>query len=204
MSAMQNTHFLDLVTQSFQSSIATKQQALATIAPAIAKAGEWMAQSLIDGHKILSCGNGGSAADAQHFSAELLNRYEIERPPLPAIALSTDTSTITSIGNDYHFDEIFSKQIQALGQANDILLAISTSGKSKNILRAIDAAQERGLRVIALTGKDGGDVAKKLSVANDIEIRVPSSTTARIQETHLLIIHCMCAIIDQSLLTQGI
>ncbi len=189
------------IKQHFYDSIETKKQAMASLAPIIAKAGEWMARSLEDGHKILSCGNGGSAADAQHFSSELLNRFEKERPSLAAIALSTDTSTITAIANDYEYREIFSKQIRALGQTNDVLLAISTSGQSQNIVAAIQAAQEREMRVIALTGKDGGKIAS-LITPNDIEIRVPATITARIQETHLLIIHCLCDLIDQQIFDQ--
>jgi D-sedoheptulose 7-phosphate isomerase len=158
-----------------------------------------MTSALIAGHKILACGNGGSAGDAQHFSSEMLNRYELERPSLPAIALTTDTSTITSIANDYSYDIIFAKQIHALGMQNDILLAISTSGNSTNVVRAIEAAHERDMRVIALTGKSGGDMAEALS-ADDIELRVPADSTARIQETHLLIIHCLCDLIDHQLL----
>lgn len=194
---------IDRIKAQFVESIQTKEKSLAEIIPVIASAGEWMAQSLLAGHKILSCGNGGSAADAQHFSSELLNRYEMERPSLPAMALSTDSSTITSIANDYNFNDIFSKQIKALGQTNDILLAISTSGQSKNIVQAIHAAHDRGLRVIALTGRAGGEMAKALSKTNDLEIRVPSNVTARIQETHILVIHCLCDIIDQKLFAQG-
>lgn len=193
-----NMTTLTRIQQHFQNSIQTKQDALAILPPTIFKAGEKMAQSLNHGHKILSCGNGGSAADAQHFSAELLNRFEKERPPLAAIALTTDTSTLTSIANDYRYEEIFSKQIKALGQEGDILLAISTSGNAKNVVHAIKIAHEKKLNVIALTGKDGGEIAKTLS-SQDIEIRVPSTHTARIQETHLLIIHCLCDFIDQSL-----
>lgn len=189
---------LTRIQQHFQNSIQTKQDALSILPPIILKAGELMAQSLHDGHKILSCGNGGSAADAQHFSAELLNRFEKERPPLAAIALTTDTSTLTSIANDYHYDQIFSKQIKALGQAGDILLAISTSGNAKNVVQAIQTAHEKKLYIIALTGKDGGEIAKVLS-DQDIEIRVPSTNTARIQETHLVVIHSLCDFIDQFL-----
>jgi phosphoheptose isomerase len=184
------------IQQHFQNSIDTKQKALAALPQLIAKAGECMVQCLRTGHKILSCGNGGSAADAQHFSAELLNRFEKERPPLAAIALTTDTSTLTSIANDYSYDEVFAKQLRALGQSGDILLAISTSGNAKNILQAIEIAHQKNIQVIALTGKDGGMIGQILS-DQDIEIRVPASNTARIQETHLLIIHCLCDLIDQ-------
>ena len=188
--------------QHFNDSIQTKITAADTLIQPIARAGEAMARSLLDNHKILSCGNGGSAADAQHFSSELLNRFESERPGLPAIALTTDSSTITAIGNDYHYNEIFSKQIKALGQPGDILLAITTSGNSKNILEALQAAHSRDVKVIVLTGKDGGEVPALLG-PDDIEIRVPAESTARIQETHLLVIHCLCDIIDHRLFSTG-
>jgi D-sedoheptulose 7-phosphate isomerase len=170
--------------------------------PDIETAGTAMANCLRDGNKILSCGNGGSAGDAQHFSSELLNRFEMERPALAAIALTTDSSTLTSIANDYSYVEIFSKQIMALGAPGDILLAISTSGNSANVLRAIDAAHECNMRVVALTGRDGGDVANTMT-QDDVEIRIPAQRTARIQEVHLLTIHCLCDIIDQSLFADG-
>jgi D-sedoheptulose 7-phosphate isomerase len=182
----------------FQDSIQTKILAADSLIDHIRQAGELMANALLDNHKILCCGNGGSAGDCQHFAAELLNRFETERPSLPAIALTTDTSTITSIANDYSYDQIFSKPLKALGQPGDILLAISTSGNSRNIVEAIKAAHERSLHVIALTGRDGGKMAALLNV-NDIEIRVPSSSTCRIQETHLLILHCLCDLIDRQL-----
>jgi D-sedoheptulose 7-phosphate isomerase len=188
----------DRIKSHFEASIATKQAALATNIPSIAAAADSFALCLQDGGKALSCGNGGSAGDAQHFSSELLNRFEMERPPLAAIALSTDTSTLTAIANDYCYDDIFAKQITALGAAKDILLAISTSGNSLNVIRAIDAAHERGMKVVALTGHDGGEMATALETS-DIEIRVPSDRTARIQEVHLLIIHCLCDLIDQQL-----
>lgn len=188
-------HFLD--------SISTKQAALELLAPAITHAAAALSGSLLQGHKILSCGNGGSAGDAQHFSSEMLNRFERERPGLPAIALSTDTSTITSIANDYHYDEVFAKQVRALGQPGDLLLAISTSGNSRNVVRAIDAAHDRGMLVVALTGREGGVMASQMA-EGDVELRVPSDVTARIQEVHLLIIHCLCDLIDQHLFgTEG-
>ncbi|MBI3187098.1 MAG: phosphoheptose isomerase [Gammaproteobacteria bacterium] len=187
------------IAQHFNDSIATKQAALGILQPVIAQAAEHMIRCLLAGCKILSCGNGGSAGDAQHFSSEMLNRFEMERPGLPAIALTTDTSTITSIANDYHYDRIFARQIEALGQNGDILLAISTSGNSSNVVKAVEAAHSRGMSVIALSGKNGGVLVDALT-ANDIELRVPSNTTARIQETHLLIIHCLCDLIDQQLL----
>ena len=186
------------VRRHFQDSIATKQAAI-VLAPTIAEAAALMTRCLLEDGKILSCGNGGSAADAQHFSSELLNRFELERPGLPAMALTTDSSTITSIANDYAFVEVFAKQVRALGQSTDVLLAISTSGNSENIVRAIHAAHERGVKVVALTGRDGGAIANTLA-GNDIEIRVPADRTCRIQEVHLLIIHCLCDLIDAELL----
>ena len=157
-----------------------------------------MVRCLLENGKILCCGNGGSAGDAQHFSAELLNRFERERPGLPALALTADSSTITAIANDYSYEEIFSKQVSALGQAGDVLLAISTSGNSANVIQAIKAGQDREMLVVALTGKDGGEVAPSLS-DQDVEIRVSSDSTARIQEVHLVVIHCLCDFIDTQL-----
>ena len=191
-------HFQDRINQHFQASIETKQQAAAILAPVIEQASDSMVHTLLNGGKILSCGNGGSAGDAQHFSSELLNRFERERPSLPAIALTTDSSTVTSIANDYSYNEVFSKQIRALGNAGDVLLAISTSGNSANVVQAIQAAHDREMRVVALTGKDGGDMTSLLQ-PEDIEIRVPSNVTARIQEVHLLAIHCLCDLIDWQL-----
>ncbi len=188
----------DRVRQHFRDSIAVKEAAI-VLAPSIAAAAAAMTRSLLEDGKILACGNGGSAADAQHFSSELLNRFELERPGLPALALTTDSSTLTSIGNDYAFVEVFAKQVRALGQPADVLLAISTSGNSENVLRAIHAAHERGLKVVALTGRDGGAIADALE-PKDIEIRVPAERTCRIQEVHLLAIHCLCDLIDAELL----
>ncbi len=186
------------VTKQFNDSIATKQAALQVLIPHILAAGKLMADSLKHDGKVMSCGNGGSAADSQHFSAELLNRYERERPGIAGIALTTDTSTLTSISNDYEYNEIFSKQVRALGRKGDVLLAISTSGNSPNVMRAIDAAHEKGIKVVALTGKDGGKMAAQLK-DGDVEIRVPAKVTARIQEVHLLALHCMCDLIDEQL-----
>jgi D-sedoheptulose 7-phosphate isomerase len=187
------------VRKHFAESISTKQSAVDVISESIAAAGGLMAQALLDDGKILSCGNGGSAGDAQHFSSELLNRFEMERPGLPAMALTTDSSTVTSISNDYSYEEIFSKQVRALGKTQDVLLAISTSGNSENVCRAISAAHERGMKVVALSGRDGGRMAGMFG-EGDVEIRVPATRTARIQEVHLLIIHCLCDIIDATLL----
>ena len=189
---------IDKIKQHFQESIRIKTAGLETLPPLIEQAGNMMVQALLKGNKILCCGNGGSAGDAQHFSAEMLNRFERERPSLPAIALTTDTSTLTSIANDYSYDEVFAKQIKGLGQTNDILLAISTSGNSTNLIQAIHAAHDRGLQVLALTGKAGGIMATVLN-KNDLEIRVPADKTSRIQESHLLIIHCLCDYIDNQL-----
>ncbi len=191
------------IKHNFNESIQTKIAAADVLVDGIAQAGEAIVQCLLANHKILSCGNGGSAADAQHFSSEMLNRFESERPGLPAMALTTDPSTITSIANDYSYTEIFARQIKALGQQGDILLAISTSGNSKNVLEAVHAAHLRNMRVIALTGRDGGELGSILT-AEDVELRVPAEATARIQETHLLIIHCLCDIIDRQLFeTEG-
>ena len=183
----------------FADSIKTKQDALGAIAGSISDAALLMTSSLIAGNKILCCGNGGSAADAQHFSSELLNRFERERQPLAAIALTTDSSTLTSIANDYNYDLVFAKQIRALCQPDDILFAITTSGGSSNIVQAIHSAHERGAKVVALTGRDGGE-AGALIQKNDIEIRVPGNSTGRIQEVHLLVLHCLCELIDLQLL----
>jgi D-sedoheptulose 7-phosphate isomerase len=192
---MQDT---DRVKQLFQASLETKQRSLELLPDAITLAAGLMVKSLLAEGKILSCGNGGSAGDSQHFSSEMLNRFERERPSLPAIALTTDTSTLTSIANDYSYVEIFSKQVRALGRAGDVLLAISTSGNSRNVLEAIKVAHQRNMRVVALTGREGGAL-RELLQDGDIEICVPSAVTARIQEVHLLVIHCLCDLIDSQL-----
>jgi D-sedoheptulose 7-phosphate isomerase len=185
--------------QLFADSISTKQMSAALLSPILADAASRIVAQLMQGHKVLSCGNGGSAADAQHFSSEMINRFERERPGLPALALTTDSSIITSIANDYHFDQVFARQIHALGQPGDLLLAISTSGDSPNVLAAVEAAREKEMAIIALTGRDGGALAEAIG-PRDIEIRVPSDSTARIQEVHLLSIHCLCDLIDRQLL----
>jgi len=186
------------IVQLFDASIQAKQSARDTLASPIAAAIEVMATALKNGNKILSCGNGGSAADAQHFAAELVCRFERERPGLAAIALTTDTSALTAIANDYQYQQVFARQIEALGKPGDILLAISTSGQSPNVLRAVETAQQKEMHCIALTGRDGGPIATQLN-PRDIEVRVPSDSTARIQEVHLLILHCLCHQIDEVL-----
>jgi D-sedoheptulose 7-phosphate isomerase len=147
------------------------------------------------GHKVLSCGNGGSAADSQHFAAEMVGRFERERPGMPAISLTVDTSALTAIANDYDYDRVFSKQVEALGVAGDVLLGISTSGNSKNVIQAIKAAQSRGMSVIALTGRDGGEMGRMLR-PNDVHLNVAHPRTMRVQEVHLLVIHCLCEVVD--------
>lgn len=189
---------IDHITSHFSNSIDAKIRAAETLPPLIAQATELMVNALVNEGKILTCGNGGSAANAQHFSSTLLNRFERERPSLPAIALTTDSSTITSIANDYSYNEVFAKQIRALGQPRDVLLAISTSGKSPSIVQAVQAAHDREMTILALTGKDGSNMARLLH-SEDIEIRVPNTVTARIQEVHLLVIHCLCDLIDECL-----
>jgi D-sedoheptulose 7-phosphate isomerase len=182
----------------FQESAELKLKAAAELSQPISQAVEFMFTALSNGNKILACGNGGSAADCQHFAAELVGRFERERLPLPAIALTTDTSILTAVGNDYSFNEIFSKQVQAFGQSGDVLLALSTSGNSPNVLAAVEAALERDMRIVALTGKGGGEIGKRLTDA-DVHICVPHDRTARIQEVHLLTIHCLCDGIDVAL-----
>jgi D-sedoheptulose 7-phosphate isomerase len=187
---------IDLVAARFRDSAQLKLASVDALAPAIARAGSLLAACLRGGGKLLVCGNGGSAADAQHFSAELLGRYERERAGLPAIALHADSSTVTAVANDYGYEQVFARQVRALGQPGDVLLAISTSGNSPGILRALEAAQQAGLGVVALTGRDGGALAPLLRPA-DIEIRVPAQVTARIQEVHILVLHCLCELIDE-------
>lgn len=187
------------ITSHFISSIQVKEKSQAALVDPIREAIGLMTKSLESKHKIMACGNGGSAADAQHFSAELLNRFERERSPLAAIALTTDSSTLTSIGNDYDFNDIFSKQVLGLGKPGDVLLAISTSGNSQNVIDAINAAHELNINVVALTGKGGGQITQILE-ANDVHVCVPSEQTARIQEVHLLCLHCLCDGIDSIIL----
>ena len=187
------------IREHFIASAETKRNAMEVLAAPIAAGVEAMVGALMNSGKILACGNGGSAADAQHFAAELIGRFERERPGLAAIALTTDSSILTAVANDYDYNQIFVKQVQALGNPGDVLLAISTSGNSANVMAAITTAHEREMRVIAMTGKNGGKI-KKLLREGDIEICVPADRTARIQEVHLLTIHCLCDGIDCSLL----
>ncbi len=186
------------VAEHFDDSAQVKLDSKNALTKPIADAAQAMVSALLNDRKILACGNGGSAADAQHFAAELINRFEVERPGLPAIALTTDSSVITSIANDYDYNLIFSKQVRALGAEGDVLIAISTSGNSTNVMEAISAAHERGMVVVALTGRDGGKMGAMLN-ANDFHICVPTQRTARIQEVHLLTIHCLCDVIDHLL-----
>ena len=187
------------ISEQFSDSAHTKLDAIEMLAAPIAGAVEVMVGSLVGNGKILACGNGGSAADAQHFAAELVGRFEMERQGLAAIALTTDTSILTAVSNDYGFKAIFERQVRALGQPGDVLLAISTSGNSPNVIEAIQAAQDNDLRVVALTGKGGGQIGEMLR-DSDIHICVPSDRTARIQEVHLLTLHCLCDGIDCLLL----
>ena len=184
-----------LVAARFRESAELKLASVAALAPVIARAAGLLGNCLQGGGKLLVCGNGGSAADAQHFTAELLGRYERERDGLPAIALHADTSTLTAVSNDYGYEAVFARQVQALGRPGDVLIAISTSGNSPGILRAVEAAQRAGLAVLALTGRDGGALAPCLC-PSDVEIRVPATVTARIQEVHILALHCLCELID--------
>jgi D-sedoheptulose 7-phosphate isomerase len=183
----------------FADSAQLKLAAVDALAPQIARGAELMAECLLGDGKILACGNGGSACDAQHFAAEMVGRFERERPELPAISLATDTSILTAVANDYSYEQVFAKQVRALGTAGDTLLAISTSGNSGNVIAAIEAARDREMRIVALTGKGGGRIGAMLSAA-DVELRVPHDRTARIQECHLLMIHCLCDAIDNTLL----
>ena len=187
------------IRQHFAESATLKLDAVDALAPLIAAAAGVLTESLLADGKILACGNGGSASDAQHFAAEMVGRFERERPELPAISLSTDTSILTAVANDYAFEQVFAKQVRAIGRKGDVLLAISTSGNSANVVAAIDAAHEREMRVVALTGKGGGRIGAMLA-ADDCHLCVPHDRTARIQEVHLLMIHCLCDAIDNALL----
>ena len=193
------TTLQERVAAHFAESIHAKQEAEKVLVEPTAQAAELMLQCLMNDGKILACGNGGSAADAQHFAAEMTGRFEKERMELAAVALTTDTSALTAIGNDYGFDHVFSKQVRALGRAGDVLVGISTSGNSANVIEAIKAAHERDMYVIAMTGRDGGKIAAMLK-DTDVLLNVPYPRTARIQENHILLIHAMCDCIDSMLL----
>ena len=190
---------VDRIRAHFAESARLKQEATEALAPAIARAAGALTECLLADGKILACGNGGSACDAQHFAAEMVGRFERERPELPAISLATDTSILTAVANDYSFEQIFAKQVRALGAKGDVLLAISTSGNSGNVIAAIEAAREREMRVVALTGRGGGRIAALLG-ESDVHLCVPHERTARIQEVHLLTIHCLCDAVDNALL----
>jgi D-sedoheptulose 7-phosphate isomerase len=193
---------VERITRHFDDSVQTKLDARDALARPIADAATALVECLMRDGKILACGNGGSAADAQHFAAELVNRFEMERPGLPAIALTTDSSVLTSIANDYDYQRVFSRQVRALGMPGDMLLAISTSGNSPNVVEAILAAHERGMPVLALTGRGGGRMGEMLAVG-DHHLCVEAQSTARIQEVHLLVLHCLCDAIDNLLLGEG-
>jgi len=195
-------NIIDRITANFTDSIQTKIITADSITHIIAEASEEIVQALLEGHKILSCGNGGSACDALRFSSLMLNRFKQERPGLPAIALTSDIASLTSIANDYHFSDVYAKQVRALGQTGDVLVVFSTSGNSTNIVNAIKAAHDKNMGVIALTGYDGGKIVEHLQ-EKDIEIRIPAHDNARIQEAHLLIIHCLCDIVDFRLFGHG-
>jgi DnaA initiator-associating protein len=192
---------LEQIQNNFTESIQTQIAATEAISGAIEQAGMMMVQCLLAGNKMLACGNGGSAGHAQHFCSQRLNRFEAERPSLPAISLVSGSTIITSIAHDGQYDEVFSKQIRAIGNNGDVLIAISTSGNSVNVIKAVESAVSRDMPIIALTGHDGGDIAGLLG-DNDVEIRVPSARTARINEVHLIVLHCLCEIIDTTLFPQ--
>jgi len=196
--ADQSAALAERIAAHFADSADLKRRAAQPLAGPIARAVEVMSASLRAGGKVLACGNGGSAADAQHFAAELVNRFERERPPLAALSLAADSSNLTSIANDYSYDEVFEKQVRALGRAGDVLLAISTSGNSASVVNAVRAARELGLRTVALTGRGGGKTGAALG-ADDVHVCVPHDRTMRIQEVHLLVLHCLCDGIDYQL-----
>ncbi|MDA9556368.1 phosphoheptose isomerase [Vibrio sp.] len=189
---------LESIKDSFTESIQIQIAAAEELPDAITYASQIMVSSLLNGNKVLCCGNGGSYNNAQQFVSCLVNRFETERPSLPAMTLSSDVSTLTAVANDYHYDEVFSKQVRAFGQKNDVLLAISTSGNSQNVVKAMEAAVTRDMTIIALTGKDGGEMAGLLG-ENDVEVRIPSHRTSRIHEVHMVTLHCLCDLIDQVL-----
>jgi DnaA initiator-associating protein len=194
---------IDNIKANFNESIQTKIASMELLPEAISAATLMMVNTLVNGHKILCCGNGGAAMSAQHFASLLLNRFERDRPSLPAMALTADCATLSSIANDEHFDEVYSRQVRAVGQSGDILLVISSSGQSRNLINAMEAALSRDMTIVALTGRDGGEMAGLVG-QHDVEIRVPSNRTARIQEVQLLIVHCLCEGIDDYLFPQNL
>lgn len=187
----------------FRESIEVQSEAAGLLIPSIVRAADMLTSALLNDRKILACGNGGSAACAQHFAALMMNRYEMERPGLPALALTADSSTLTSIADDYQFADIFAKQIRALASPEDILLAISVNGSSHNIVHALDAAHDRKMLIVILSGQDGGRCSSLLQ-EEDVEIRAPSWVTSRIQETHITVIHSICDLVDRHLLGQEV
>jgi DnaA initiator-associating protein len=188
----------DSIKESFTESIQIQIAAAEALPDVITHAAQAIVSSLLNGNKILCCGNGGSASNAQQFVSCFLNRFETERPSLPAMTLTSDNTTMTAVANDYNFEDIFAKQVRAFGQAGDILLAVSTSGNSKNVIKAMEAAVTRDMTIIAFTGKDGGEMAGLLG-EHDVEIRIPSHRTARIHEVHMVTLHCLCDLVDQVL-----
>ena len=195
------TQMEERVRHLFGVSIEAKIAVADTLSGTIAKAGLRLVNCLLNDNRILLCGNGGSAANCLHFTSAMLNHFDVERPPLPVFSLSTDISVLTAVMSEGHYDQIFARQIQALGQEGDVLLTLSTTGNSDNVLHAVNAANDRGMDTIALSGRDGGVLANHLG-PEDIELRVPGDTAARIRETHLFILHCFCDLIDQSLFGQ--
>ncbi|MFQ5579170.1 MAG: SIS domain-containing protein [Nitrospiria bacterium] len=185
----------EIAAQAIQDSISVKHGVLQAMVPALVQAAEWVSDAIQSGGKFILFGNGGSAGDAQHIAAELVGRFVLERRPFPAIALTTNTSTLTAIANDYDYDEIFSRQVKAWAGSSDIVLGISTSGNSPNVVKGLEAARERGARTIGLTGEKGG----RLDIISDLCLKVPSTNTARIQESHILIGHILCLLIEKSL-----
>ena len=195
------TQMEDRVRHLFGVCIEAKISTADTLAPVIARAGLRLVNCLLNDGKIFLCGNGGSAANCMHFSSAMINHYDVERPPLPVLSLSTDTSLLTGLANEGHLDQVFARQIHALGREGDVLLALSTSGNANNVLHALNAANDRGMDTIALSGRDGGLLANHLG-PEDIEVRVLGDTASQIRQTHLLILHCFCDLIDQSLFGQ--
>jgi len=187
----------DTIVQALDDGIHLRQQCRETLTGPLIQASEYMSEALQRGAKILACGNGGSAADAQHFAGELVNRFERDRPGLAAVALTHDASVITSIANDYAFDDIFSRQVQALGRPGDVLLAISTSGNSRNVVAAAEAAAAQGMHIIALTGRDGGELGRMTKIS--VHLNIPHDSTPRIQEMHITCLHLICTLIDDAL-----